>query len=68
MKNKSLNIGWKFKIMLKRAIFSISINKMVAIGCGLEKGNFVYFYLEKDNERPIMVVYLDGKSKNERIK
>lgn len=35
---KFLGIGWKSKISLKRATFSISINKLVAEGCGLEKG------------------------------
>ena len=58
------NIGWKSKVMQKRATFSISINKLVAIGCTLEKGKELYCYLAQDKEnRPLMVVYLDGKKK-----
>ena len=58
------NIGWKSKIAQKRATFSISINKLVATGCSLEKGKTLYCYLAKDEEkRPIMIVYLDGKEK-----
>jgi len=58
------NIGWKSKIMQKRATFSISINKLVATGCGLEKGKELYCYLAEDKDnRPIMLAYLDGKKK-----
>ena len=58
------NIGWKSKVMQKRATFSISINKLVATGCGLVKGQGLFCYLAKDNDnRPLMVVYLDGKKK-----
>jgi len=62
MKKKFLNIGWKSKIMQKRSTFSISINKMVSIGCNLEKGQELYCYLAEDKKhRPMMIVYLDGK-------
>ena len=50
--------------MQKRATFSISINKLVATGCCLKKGNSLYCYLAEDKEkRPLMIVYLDGKEK-----
>lgn len=49
--------------MLKRATFSISINKLVAVGSGLEKGQVLYCYLAEDEERrPIIIVYLDRKN------
>lgn len=66
MKIKFQNIGWKSKVTQKRVTLSISINKMVAVGCGLEKGQALYCYLAEDKDkRPIMVTYLDGKKRNE---
>jgi hypothetical protein len=66
-KIKFQNIGWKSKIMQKRATFSISINKLVAVGCNLKKGEELYCYLAEDSEkRPIMIIYLDSKRKNEK--
>jgi len=57
-----VGIGWKSKVVLKRVTFSISINKLVAEGCCLEKGQEVYSYLAEDEDkRQIMVSYLDGK-------
>ncbi|MAG77634.1 MAG: hypothetical protein CL811_12840 [Colwelliaceae bacterium] len=67
MKIKFQNIGWKSKIMQKRATFSISISKLVAVGCEIEKGQELYCYLANDNDlRPIMVVYLDGRRINNK--
>tara|TARA_Y100000310_G_scaffold273335_1_gene288759 strand:- start:1075 stop:1293 length:219 start_codon:yes stop_codon:yes gene_type:complete len=64
MKIKFQNLGWKSKIAQKRATFSISINKLVAIGCDLEKGQDLYCYLAKDkDDRGIIIVYLDGQKK-----
>lgn len=64
MKIKFQNIGWKSKVMQKRVTLSISINKLVATGCSLEKGQTLYCYLAEDeNKRPIMISYLDGKEK-----
>ena len=64
MKIAFQNIGWKSKITQKRATFSISINKLVATGCGLKRGEELYCYLAEDNKkRPIIVVYLDKKEK-----
>ncbi len=58
------NIGWKSKITQKRATLSISINKLIAVGSSLEKGQVLYCYLAQDEgKRPIMIVYLDGKKK-----
>lgn len=57
-------IGWISKIAQKRATFSISILKPVALGTCLEKGQRLYCYSAQDeHKRPLMVVYLDGKQK-----
>ena len=67
MRIKFLGIGWISKIMQKRATFSISINKLVAVGACLEKGNPLYCYLAEDGEkRPIIIIYLDGKKKEDK--
>ena len=64
MKKRFLGIGWKSKIMLKRATYSISISKLVAEGCCLEKGQELHCYLAEDKDkRQIIVVYLDGKKR-----
>ena len=64
MKNKFLGLGWKSKIILKRATAYISINKLVVDGCGLEKGQILYSYLAEDEKgRKIIITYLDGKKK-----
>ena len=65
MKVKFNGVGWKSKITLKRATYSVSINKLVAEGCCLEKGQVVYSYLAEDeNKRQIAIIYLDKKKKN----
>lgn len=62
MNIKFNGLGWKSKIALKRATYSISINKLVAEGNCLEKGRELYCYLgEDDKQRKIVIVYLDGK-------
>lgn len=64
MKIKFDNIGWTSKVAQKRSTFSISINKLIAVGNLLEKGEELYCYLAKDeNSRPIMITYLDSKPK-----
>ena len=64
MKINFQNIGWRSRISLKRATFSISISKMVAVGCCLQKGQTLCCYLAEDEDkRPVMVVYLDGREK-----
>ena len=65
MKNKFAGVGWKSKIILKRATAYISINKMVVDGCCLEKGEELFSYLAEDEkERKIIITYLDGKKKD----
>jgi len=65
MKNKFVGVGWKSKIILKRATAYISINKMVVDGCCLEKGEELFSYLAEDEkERKIIITYLDGKKKD----
>lgn len=67
MKIKFQNLGWKSKISQKRATFSISINKLVATGCCLKKGQTLYSYLAEDqNKRPIIITYLDRKDRQEK--
>ena len=64
MKKRSLGIGWKSKIILKRATAYVSINKLVVDGCCLEKGQILYSYLAEDEKgRKIIITYLDGKKK-----
>ena len=62
MKLKFLGIGWKSKILLKRATAYISINKLVAVGNSLEKGSLLYSYLAEDEKgRKVIITYLDEK-------
>ncbi|MBW2974709.1 hypothetical protein KY366_03230 [Candidatus Woesearchaeota archaeon] len=62
------NIGWKSRITQKRSTLGISINKLVATGCSLEKGQALYCYLAEDEDkRAIMVVYLDAKEKGIKV-
>lgn len=64
MKIQFEGIGWVSKIAQKRSTMSLSINKLVAIGSGLEKGQEIYCYLARDKEnRLIIITYLDGKKK-----
>ena len=64
MGRKFLGIGWKSRIIFKRATAYISINKLVVEGCNLEKGKELYSYLAEDEkERRIVITYLDGKRK-----
>lgn len=67
-KNKFLGIGWKSKIIFKRATAYISINKLVVDGCDLKKGKELNSYLAEDEkERKIVIIYLDGKKRNKQI-
>lgn len=64
IKKRFIGIGWKSKVMLKRATYSVSINKLVAEGNCLEKGQELYCYLGEDEEkRSIIIIYLDGKKR-----
>jgi len=66
---KYLGVGWKSKIILKRATAYISINKMIVNGCDLEKGEELNCYLAEDeNERKIIITYLDGKKNTNKFK
>lgn len=58
-------IAWKSKVIQKRSTFNITINKLVADGCNIQKGNTLHSYIGEDHDnRPIMITYLDG---NERV-
>ena len=68
MKKKFLGIGWKSKIILKRATAYISINKLIVDGCCLGKGQTLYSYLAEDEKgRKIIIIYLDGKRQGKEI-
>lgn len=68
IKLKFLGIGWDSKVSLKRATYYISINKLVAQGCSLEKGEKLHSYLAEDEKaRKMIVIYLDGKKKDKKI-
>ena len=51
MIKRFLGLGWKSKIIFKRATAYISINKLVVEGCNLEKGGELYSYLAEDDKR-----------------
>lgn len=62
LKIKLLGIGWKSKVIFKRATAYISINKLIVNGCNLEKGDELYSYLTEDNNsRKIIITYLDSE-------
>ena len=62
MKKKFLGIGWKSKIILKRATAYISINKLIVDGCDLKKGQTLHSYLAEDEKgKKIIITYLEGK-------
>lgn len=64
MEIKLHNICWDGRVMQSRSTFTISINKLVANGCNLEKGQILYSYLAEDEgQRPIIIIYLDGKKR-----
>jgi len=63
---KFLGIGWKSKIILKRATAYISINKLIVNGCSLEKGMELYSYLGEDNTgKKLIITYLDTKKQRQ---
>jgi hypothetical protein len=54
-------IAWKSKVIQKRSTFNITINKIVADGWNIQKGNTLHSYVAEDHlKRPVMVTYLDG--------
>jgi len=58
-----LGIGYCSIVSKKRATYSISISKAIAVGSGLRKGIKLYSYLAEDKGRKVIITYLDG---NER--
>lgn len=62
---KFLGLGWKSKIIFKRATAYISINKLIVNGCNLEKGVQVSSYLGEDNNgKKLVVTYLNNQENN----
>jgi hypothetical protein len=69
MKAKFSGVGWKSKIILKRATAYISINKLVVDGCDLEKGKELNCYLGEDESgRKIVITYLEGGKQANKFK
>jgi len=58
--------GWVSKVQKnRRGTFRLTLNKFVALGCGIEKGQKLFCYLAKDrNNRSIIAIYLDGNPRN----
>lgn len=62
IKARFLGIGWKSKIIFKRATAYISINKIIVDGCNLEKGMKLSSYLGEDEKgKKIMITYLNQR-------
>ena len=58
--------GWKTYVQQRKGTTKITINKIIATGCRLLKGQPLYCYVAKDkNGRRILVVYPDGKPRKE---
>ena len=58
------SVAWKSKVIQKRSTYNLTINKLVADGSQVYKGETLYSYAGEDGrKRPIMITYLDG---NER--
>ena len=56
--------GWVAKARKLKGTFYISIDKGVTRAVRLEKGDRLYAYRgEDENERPVMIVYLDLKNR-----
>ena len=54
-------ISWKSKVVQKRSTYNISINKLVADGSNVQKGDTLHSYVAEDeSKRPVMITYLDG--------
>lgn len=65
MQVKFQSIGWKSKVMQRRSTFSISINKLVATGTGIKKGDLLYCYLAEDQDkRPMLLIFLDKQERS----
>ena len=59
------SFGWKTYLQKKRGTSKITINKIIATGVGLEKGQPLYCYLARDSKgRQFIMTYLDGKPRD----
>ncbi|MFW5847096.1 MAG: hypothetical protein ACOCUU_02980 [Nanoarchaeota archaeon] len=68
LKLRFLGIGWKSKLIFKKATAYISINKLVVEGCNLKKGEKLKSYIAEDSSgRKIVITYLNGKNTNKNI-
>ncbi len=69
VKLKFLGLGWKSKIILKRATSYFSINKLVVDGCNLKKGEELSSCLVEDKKGEKMILtYLQGAKNTNKFK
>ena len=58
--------GWTSSIQKsKKGTTRITINKNVSIAASLKAGQRLYSYVGKEEGRPIMVTFLDGKPRED---
>ena len=56
------HLGYKPKVQRKGYSYFLSVNKLIALGNNLEKGNELFAYLGEDGiGRSMLLVYLDGE-------
>lgn len=61
------SFGWKTYLQQRRGTSKITLNKIIVVGCGLQKGQPLFCYLGRDREdRQIIMAYLDGKPRTPR--
>jgi len=62
--NGQVFLGWKTKVEKKRLSFKLTVNKYVAVGCGLCRGQEIFGYYTTIDGRPVAFYFLDGKERN----
>jgi hypothetical protein len=61
----SLIVGWQSKVQYNKGTFFVSVNKNIARGLGLSKGDILKSYLAKDsNDKLVIVSVLEKENKN----
>jgi len=52
----SLIVGWQSKVQYNKGTFFVSVNKNIARGLGLSKGDILKSYLAKDSDDKLVIV------------
>jgi hypothetical protein len=61
----SLIVGWQSKVQYNKGTFFVSVNKNIARGLGLSKGDILKSYLAKDSDDKLVIVsVLEKENKN----